>query len=343
MLKRLAFFVLLLGAGLALGACGDDDGDDDDDMTDSGTDSGGGATCPRQAPSPTQLMGPCCSRASNADRQMAPELRLSSIQIDTPASLASPVVAGLLTAALNEERFNWLIELTGLDGTSSMIRTGYGKRNADDTFSFVDGAAPSPGDADRWNPVMTSITQMGESVSAEPLDEAFTLPIFDEMNELQLELPLYALELERATLSEGRNCVGVRSGSRYTTDGDVTTYIRLEDAIAGNLMVGEIMTTLCMFTAGLQSEPGNCPMYPRITTTTCDPMNSQCGTRTGGPGGACIMHDGMNVCGWQFPPDSKCDATGCTKGGCDPYDDVNGCNAWQLSGSISAHAVEITP
>src|SRR5687768_16128203 len=93
---------------------------DDGGGVDAGTrsDGGGGVDsgmvvpppvpCPRSAPPPPQ-MGACCWRASNAGRLNAPELRMAGLSVSAPPSLTSPIVGSLISAALDEERFNWLL------------------------------------------------------------------------------------------------------------------------------------------------------------------------------------------------------------------------------------------
>lgn len=300
----------LLG-GSALG-CGDDDGTMTETDAGSGDDGGGTVTpdnCPADAPDRDQMQGTCCYRVSNADRQEMPEYRLSGLKILSPTSLSNAVVRGLLTSALDEERFNWIFR-GNVTGTDVAIETGYGERNADGTFSFVMGTAPAPGEATRWDPI-TLMGTLGsdEVITSEPFDGALTVPVFDTDGEtLTAEFPLRALELNMVQLTEERSCIGERRASSYSTDDALlTSYVTVEDAKGVSIVVGDTLnTTLCMFAAGMSSESGTCDDTPQAD--------------------------------WAVPPDSMCDASGCTMGGCD----ASTCNAWQITGEFSAHAVEIT-
>jgi len=299
----------LLG-GLALG-CGDDDGMmTETDAGPSGSDGGGEtpANCPAEAPDRDQMQGACCYRVSNADRMDMPEYRLSGLKILTPTSLSNAVVRGLLTSALDEERFNWIFR-GAVTGTDVAVETGYGERNEGGTFSFVMGGAPAPGDANRWDPItLNGMLSTSETITSEPYDGALTVPVFDtDGTTLTAEFPLQALELEMAQLSEQRSCIGERRASSYSTEeGLLTAYVTVEDAKGVSIVVGDTLnTTLCMFAAGMSSESGTCDDTPQAD--------------------------------WAVPPDSMCDASGCTMGGCD----ASACNAWQITAEFAAHGVEI--
>ncbi|MCS6798813.1 MAG: hypothetical protein NZ898_09820 [Myxococcota bacterium] len=317
--------VLVLGIGwvplVHAIACGNGDGGNgtstDAGPRDTGTGDGSSPVrCPtgERIPDPGGLMGACCYRASNATRLDAPELRLSGIDIQAPSSLGTAVVDALLAMTLDEERFNWLIDLT-IEGTTATIRTGYGRRMPGPTYAFAMGDAPAPGDPNRWNPVTVTGTLGAEdTVSAPPLSGAFTVPIFDEMDRLTLELPLRNLELQRMKLSEGRSCVGRRRTTSYdTNDGNLVAFMTVEEADAGRVMVGTTLnTTLCMLAAGLSTRMGTCADTPRAE--------------------------------WMVRPDSLCNDSGCRRnamGMTDVCDPMTTCNAWQIVSEFAAHGVEI--
>ncbi len=315
-MKRLHWLVVGMAlAGLVVG-CGDDDGGG----TDSGPETDGGdmvdtggetAMCPSgmSIPDPEGLMGACCARMSNEGRTDAPEFRVSGLRILEPATLSAGLVRSALQDALDEERFNWLIRVgnAGADG-DVMIETGFGSRNADATYAFASGAAPAPGDPNRWDPLTVTGTLAGEGLSAPAITDTFTVPILeDDGVAVVLELPLQAFELVSATMSESRTCIGLRNGSVYgTDDGSLQTYITVEDAMAGNVELPPINTSLCNFIAGMASEMGPCT----------DIAQGE----------------------WPVPPNALCTDGTCTDT-CDPASD---CNAWRVSGGFSAHGVEIT-
>jgi len=313
-MKKLLLIPTILAMSLSMG-CGDDGTPTDTGPGDAATDT---APPPNNCPFGEAQTEPCCYRSSNAANLDNPQLRVSGVQLTSPPSLSTIVVTALLTQSLDDELFNWLIE-ADITGTDVAITTGYGIKNADDTFSFTMGTAPGPGDANRWNPVIAAGTIAGESVSAPELNETFTVPVLNEDgSEVTLELPLRNLTLNMADLTEDRSCVGERVlGGRWLTDsGALQAYITVEDADAGLLIVEDagINTTLCMFTANIMGEPDG---------TTC----------------ADVAQDT-----WPTQPDALCEPAGCSQ---DPGDDsvcdpATTCNAWFLQAGFAAQGVVIS-
>jgi len=326
-MTRTAWIVLAATlASMAIG-CGDDDGVTpmDGGMDGSST----GPTCPPMAPEPHDQIGACCSRAVNDARLDNPELRLSGIRVLSPSTLANTIIRGLLSGALDEERFNWLIRLEGAP-TSGMgpvsIKTGLGFRGMDGTFAYAMGNAPGPGPVDRWDPKTFMGTMDGEMFTAPRATETVTIPIFNDPDDagvttVLLELPIFGLQLASATLSENRSCVGVRNPASYDTSmAHLSGFLKVEDTLDGQIHLSASLTaSLCMIIAGMSSMPGNCrdmdmagmPLYPQS--------------------------------GWMQKPDSLC-GTSCvsnteTPGTCDP--DTT-CNAWELSADFAAQGVEIS-
>lgn len=306
MIRKLSWLVVcgaLAGAG-----CGDDDGGTPDSGG-GGADGGDGVSCPSGAPMREQMMGECCYRIANdGERANAPEFRLAALDLQSPESVSGLLIAGLLRSGLDEETFNWIMKLEITDSTVA-VTTGYGQRNpADNSFSFAMGSAPGPEPADRWDPITVPGTISGDVVTTEPVMEPFTVPVFDPDGMMvTTEFPLHQLELTMATLSAERSCVGARQGNVYTTDsGSLQAFITVEDAKVTPVMAGPIDTSLCMLLINMQSDPGTCDDIPRAE--------------------------------WPVPPDSLCDASGCTTGGCDPASD---CNAWLVTSGFAAQAVEI--
>jgi hypothetical protein len=331
MTTRLTSLVALALAGAFLVGCGDDDAG-----TTPPVDMGGGGTdlgpvtpvCPDDAPAPDNQMGACCSRASNASRLDAPELRLAALRLTAPmGTLTSPALRGILNDSFDGERFNWLIQAMGAPTTGNgpvTIRTGYGERAADGTFAFTMGAAPAPGDADRWDPITVTGMMTGETVAtpAHMGPGPLTIPVFDETDPtlLVVELPVFGLELVNAPLTEDRSCIGLRTTTSYNTGegGDLRAFIRVEDARSRMVVVPpSLSATLCAVIAGSLTESTYCDDNPQSM--------------------------------WTAKPNSLCGATGCeanTAGMtniCDPaISGAGGCNAWELLGEFAAQGVEIT-
>jgi len=312
-MNKLLSILLALAVPFAV-ACGDDG----TAPTDSGTGDGSMAdtgTLPSRCTFPDEQTDPCCQRTSNADQLDAPEVRISAVQLSQPSSLSTIIVRQLLSDALDDDLFNWLIT-ADITGTAANIETGFGQKSPAAVFSFTMDAAPAPGDPSRWNPVTMTGSMDGETLSAEELTETFTVPIFTEDGTtVQLELPLRNMTLNMLTFSEERSCVGVtQPGGRWdAAQGSIQAYITVADADAGRLFVeGAIDTTLCMFTAGMPTMDGTCADHPQSD--------------------------------WLVQPDAICDdATGCNVDPgdgtvCDPS---TTCNSWLLVGGIAAQAVDI--
>jgi hypothetical protein len=287
----------------------------------------GTVTCPMTAPPPANQMGPCCARASNASRLDAVELRLAAIRLRAPnGTLTSGALRALLNQAFDAETFNWLIQTVGAPTSGNgpaTIRTGYGKRAADGTFSFAMGEAPPEGgDPARWDPLEVMGTFTGDTFSAPPLPGVLIVPVFNDMTgELIVELPLYNLAITEATLTEGRTCIGRRLATNYDTSaGTIEAYIRVADARARRVVYGTTLNaSLCAIIAGSLADPNYCTDRPQAM--------------------------------WMAKPDALCaDGSACRANAagmtdvCDPdTDGEGGCNAWRLVGEIAAQGVEITP
>jgi len=319
-------------AGFAMG-CGDDStpatdsgtpadtsvadsGPTDGGPTDGATD-GGTPLCPSgdTIPDETGLMGVCCYRTSNADRLDAPEFRIAGLAISEPGTLASTIVKSAVNMAIDEERFNWLFSVAGATADGDVtLKTGFGSRNSDATFSFANGDAPAPGDVNRWDPQTFMGTLTGESISAPALTSPFTVPILTaDGTGVVLELPLQAFEVVNMTMSENRTCVGTRGARSYTTmDASLQTFITIADAQAGIVDLPPINTSLCNFIRGAASATGDC--------RDVDPAT------------------------WTVMPNARCEAGVCTEA-CTPGTDLTAggtCNAWKLLGGFAAHGVTIS-
>lgn len=307
-MKRMNWLVIGLAIASLTVGCGDDDGVADIGTADTGGDTGPRISCPDDDDDMIYMgrdMGACCSSASNAAKQDAPEFRISALDITSPSSLANVAVNGLLQDAIDEGTFNWLIQVSGaeMDGTVN-VTTGFGTLDpADNSFSFATGP---------FAPVMTTATLTGETFMADTFAETVIVPIVDEMGTPTLSLPLQQLTLETATMSEMRDCVGVRGRVFNTDQASLRTYITVDDAKGQQVNISGFNTPLCNilrgeFGAGVNED---CDDTPRAT--------------------------------WDSKPDALCDAGICTggAGACDP-DSATGCNAWTLAGGVAAQAVEI--
>lgn len=276
--------------------------------------------CPRQVsptapiPDPDNQMGACCYRQSQEASQAAPEYRLRYIDITAPVDspLATPTVDGLLNTSLGAETFNWLVRATGAEADGPVdITTGFGTRDAaTGTYSF--GTTMYP-------PTTLMGTLTGDTVVTTPaVGTTLEIPIFDPTGvNLQLVLSLRDVRISSAPLSEMRNCIGARTGVRFSTPGALDGYLEVATARTGMINVSPINSTLCSVVAG------------SLTMPLCDMPQST----------------------WEAKPDSLCSATSCavnpagTTTVCDPdvEADMGGCNAWHLEANFAAQGIDITP
>lgn len=349
---------LALVGGLAAAGCGGSGDATDSGVADTGaTDGGGmtdGGTCndpdsavfdlgtppagncpPPMSPDPMNQMGSCCWRQNNMSQLTAPTFRLAALQITSPGgTLSSALVRGLLQQGFDAETFNWLIQLTGVPTTGSgtaMLKTGYGIRAADGSFTYQMGGAPAPGDPNRWDPVMAMANVNGEVVTSTPYNGLITVPSFDSMSTmvpppLLIEFPISNLELLALPMSEMRSCVGVRSLDTWAVGGGgrLSAFIRVSEAKPRPLNYSTLHTTLCGVIAGSLTN-----------AAYCDAPQA----------------------GWTTKPDSICTTTSCMQNTCattvcDPLTDnpdgttigaggKPGCNAWHLLGSFVAQGVTV--
>ncbi len=325
-MKRLS--LLALAGALCLGGCTTDEIDPPifGSLPDGGGGDGGGmgGECPRGPAIPDEagLSLPCCSRASNASRLDDVQLRLSSIRFLSPGSLtATPLINGLLQQAIDEERFNWMLRVTGAEGSVS-VAMGAGLREDGPVFRLpsdeaeVDTESPNPlkADASRWNPpsVMATYGTSGEfdTLNFDGPSDFVSIPVFNAAGAILLEFPLSDTTFSDIELYDDRTCAGARNTSvpniGFSAGGRFETFVTIADVIDFEVNNPPLSGPLCQ----LLAQTGN-------FSEECDPDN-----RTT----------------WVVLPDSTCDDTGCTLGGCDGMTD---CNAWQITAEVSLAGVDI--
>lgn len=308
-------------ASLALGGCGDDSGGSNGDTDGSvEEDSSVSVMCPEEAPDQgAGLMGACCYRKEQGAAADRVDLRLSSLNIETPASLSNQVVQDIIRAAFAQETFSWLLSAEGASADGDVtITTGFADRNEDASFSYaVDNAPTEDGAADRWNPAEFTGAISSDTITGS-YDGEIILPLggrddpSTEDKETVLELPLQGIELTKVELSSNRSCVGSysRSGGYNVESGEFSTYVRVEAAAEGTIDVLPGKVSLCNFIGEIQSA-SNCEEVSRAQ--------------------------------WDNPPNALCGESGCEADPgngsvCDPLAD---CNAWVMRAKFAAMGVEV--
>lgn len=272
----------------------------------------------------TPGMGSCCFQDSQADATAAPELRLRFLDILAPqgSPLMSTLLLGVLNDALALNTFAWLIRVEGADADGPVnVVTGFGLTNPDGTYSFPDGTSADPLDLPAYAPAMIPGTITGEYVTTERHSGSLTVPVLNtEGTAVQLELVLRNIQVINSAFNSDRSCVGFAiARGRFETGAILDGFIEVESARTGMVVSGPVMTTVCAAIAG-----------DLTNADYCDADQSE----------------------WETPPDSYCDATGCTANTsceedvCDREGDTAGglpaCNAWRLVAEFAAQGVEIT-
>ena len=301
---------LLAIAGLT--ACDGDIGVDAGPMTDSGP----RRLCPTDGvPNADELMGPCCWRDDQSTQHDAPELRLNYLEITEPTGspLASATLRTVLNRSMQDESFNWLMRFEGADADGAVnVLTGFGRRNMDGTYNFSDGTGM---DMPSWCPAQIPGALTGERVTSDEIPGTLTIPVFNDAGTmLQVELALRSLSIVEANWTEGRACIGAKSNRPllYTTGATLSAYIEVEGSRTQMIDVPPVVTTVCAAIAGALD------------------LASYCEDNAQGD--------------WTIPPDSLCDAAGCTQnadGMTDVCDPATTCNAWHLVAGFAAAGVDI--
>ncbi len=269
-------------------------------------------------PSAEGLALPCCHRASNAARPDGVELRITSLRFDAPRSVAAttrPLITGLFQNAIDEERFNWVVQVTGGCGAVG-VRMGGALRATSGALSLLTGRAPALStsnpllaDTARWDPIDVLGTLDDEVLATEPIARV-VVPVFDAAGALIVEAPFRDLVLEDWRLHEDRTCVGARDTSvplnEFAEGGTLRGFVALEDVLGIYLDQGPLDDFLCRFLADAPDGSVDCVPSERSR--------------------------------WRVLPDARCEAEGCTAGSCAPE---TTCNAWSFAGAISAAGAEV--
>jgi len=320
-LNRLLLVTSVLGSGL-LGCSGSTPPTDTPANDAVGTETGGeggacmdtpagdGGNCYRQNRCDMQPF--CPAQVMNS--QTAPNFVITEIDLTTPASLSamSPVGRLLNTGIVGGTAF-WGISLNISSATGGTIRTGplqpgptpaLGVGFLTSTFHYFSGGAPTPGDANRWDPVMGNFTLMGETFSTDTI-ALMTIPLYNDADHTVLaELPLRNAHMRNVSMTAMRNCIGLAkpafnsclSNMRWNTT-DPTT-MTPAGILEGDMTVMDAMSVV----------------IPSLSTNLCSVI----------AGRDCAMPQST----WTNQPDSM----------------VNGSttpNAWHISGAFTAVAATI--
>lgn len=235
----------------------------------------------------------------------SPQFVIAQIDVLTPAVLGPRMAVGtILNSAIVDGKFFWGISL---DLAANTIRTGTmltdvgPMANAgfmNNPFHFISGGAPvtDAGTANRWDPVMGTITVTGTTFTTQTIP-LVTVPIYGSATDggtpgLLAELPLRAVRMHDVQMNTNSNCVGFGKGrfascvarNWVTNDPSGTPMTTPYGVLEGDLTVADAdsivvvdlpgMPTLCGLIAGTGS---NCSVDPSTWMTPAE-------TTASGPG-----------------------------------------------------------
>jgi hypothetical protein len=305
-MKRSSWLGLITAFGIA-SAYGCNGGNNTDVVDTDATDMGVDAVPCEDGFVPGQPDSGLCYRAATCDNSafcpslhtndpQHPEFVLSQIDVQTPAVLSATSPVGvILNTAIVEGKFFWGIQLdlaantirTGTVTTMGAMQPGSGWFLND--FDFLMGGAPvtDAGTANRWDPVMGTITASGNSISTNTIP-LVTVPIYGNPDDaghssLLTELPLRNVSMRDVQLNSNANCIGYArspfnsciprkwqtndpmgdaSSSPYgVLEGDIT----VADAEGIVIVDLPMMPTLCGLIAGTGSNCTDVPMSMWMT------------------------------------------------------------------------------
>ena len=208
---------------IASAACGDDT----TSSTGTGASGAGGASGGACEPSEgcPDVVSDCVAFTDNAGKDTF-SLRISQLDITTPAALSSPVVAGLLNLGITQDfpactspdgfplfngdgSFNWIFEFNKTAGT---VRTGGAALETDPTAGYcyinemIDGFDVAPLELPVTFEANGSFTLTGTADVVVPI---YTSPT-DATSFILL--PLRGVQISGGTISEDNNCIGTFNG-----------------------------------------------------------------------------------------------------------------------------------
>jgi len=207
----------------------------------------------------------CCERVSK--RSAKPAFRMTGLQMTKPPLFDLEQVSTASQLAIEEDRYNWIFQLSSDEPGPVMITTGVGLQNTDGSFAFAEGPFELGGQTwnseGQWDPRVVPAV-LGEDGSLQYMRQDvargdFLVPLWDKKYEFtMLELPLNGVELS-TKLDGDLLCAGYLSGNRtFDQPGKIKAYLPLASLRDAHLVFekGEHGTGLCPLTANVT--PADC-------------------------------------------------------------------------------------
>jgi hypothetical protein len=197
--------------------------------------------CPKNTRTPPGVSGEhCCQNVMEQSAQ--PAYRLTGLQMTTPALFRNGSVSSTNRAAIEDDRYNWVMSVSGKEDGDVTITSGLGLQNVDGSYQLVDGGFELGGSAwnedGEWDPhlIPASLTtnpdgtrKLSYKGQYVPKDRPFELPMWGtDYDFTMLVLSMSGIEMT-IDLSEDLLCGGYLTGpAAFDMIGSLTAYLPLE-------------------------------------------------------------------------------------------------------------------
>ncbi len=222
--------------------------------------------CPPNSVTPAGKTEHCCERVlTQSDK---PAFMLTGVTLRDPPVFGLTQVSSTNKTAIEEDRYNWIMQLSSDQPGDVMIKSGLGLRNEDGSFAFARGAFELGGETwnqgGEWDPHAVpgvlgadgSLRYRGQYM---PAGRYFQLPLWGVGYDFtMMVLSMTGIEMA-IQLAPGLVCGGFLTGNKsFDQPGDIRAYLPLEPlrGVKLHFRKGDEGTGLCPLTAGVT--PADC-------------------------------------------------------------------------------------
>ncbi len=208
----------------------------------------------------------CCERVS--EQSSMPAFMLSGISLRDPPVFGLSTVSNTNKTAIEEDRYNWIMQLSSDQPGPVMITSGLGLQNEDGSFAFAEGPFELGGEMwntkGEWDPhlvpgVLGADGRLSYESQYRPQGRLFQLPLWGTGYEFtMMVLSMDGIEMT-IKLSDDKLCGGYLTGHKtFDSIGMIKSYLPLEPLrdVVLHFKKGDSGTGLCPLTAGV--EPADC-------------------------------------------------------------------------------------
>jgi hypothetical protein len=233
--------------------------------------------CPVNSVTPKGKTEHCCERVETQVEK--PGFKLTGISMMTPPVFGQQTVTTTNKTAIEEDRYNWIMELSSNEDGPVIIKSGLGLPNTDGSFYFAKGPFEAGGKT--WNangewdphdiPAVLSTNPDGSRRLAYPgqyvpkaMGRYFQMPIWGARYEYtMLELSMNGITMN-IDVTEDLLCAGFLTGNTtFDQVGEMEAYLPLEPLRGVHLHFSaddQGSLSLCSLTAGITSDECKLPV-----------------------------------------------------------------------------------